>query len=156
MTPSDINLGATQVVAFLSNMLDITKTRKKELESISSNIFKIRLQNSTNLLIAVANTAGNSVANDMFIDGLILLLRETYDRWPNAEDLSILILDAIELFWIAVGKHAQGKETLYDNALIKALSDLSFQKKAQFIQYDNYMKRRNRNISNVVRYQDDL
>lgn len=155
MTPSDINLGATQVVAFLSNMLDITKTRKKELESISSNIFKIRLQNSTNLLIAVANTAGNSVANDMFIDGLIKLLRETYDTYPNAEDLAILILDAIELFWIAVGKHAQGKETLYDNALIKALSDLSFQKKAQFIQYDNYMKRKNQNISNVLRYQDE-
>ena len=137
-------------------MLDITKTRKKELESISSNIFKIRLQNSTNLLIAVANTAGNSVANDMFIDGLIKLLRETYDKWPNAEDIAILILDAIELFWIAVGKHAQGKETLYDNALIKALSDLAFQKKAQFIQYDSYMKHRKRNESGVIRYKDDL
>lgn len=151
---SDISLGATQVVAFLSNMLDLTKAKKKELEGVSSNIFKIRLQNSTNLLIAVANTAGNSVANDMFIDKLIKLLRETYDKYPNAEIMYDLILDAIELYWIAVGKHFQGKETLFDNALVKALSDLSFQRKPQFIQYDPYMQKRRQNTSNVVRYAD--
>ena len=149
---SDISMCATQVVAFLSNMLDLTKTKRKELESISNNIFKVRMTNSTNLLIAVANTAGNSVANDMFIDRLIKLLRETYDKYPNAEIMADLILDAIELYWIAVGKHFQGKEELFDKALIKALSDLSFQKKPQFIQYDSYMKKQS---PNIVRFKDE-
>lgn len=152
---SDISLGASQVVAFLSNMLDLTKTKRKELEDISSNLFKIRLQNSTNLLIAVANTAGNSTANDLFIDRLIILLRETYDQYPNADIMADLILDAIELYWIAVGKHFQGKESLFDTALVKSLSDLSFQKKPQFLMYDSYMKNKKHNDSNVVRYQDE-
>lgn len=152
---SDLNLAASQVVAFLSNMLDLTKTKRGELESVGPTIPKATLQNSTNLLIAVANTAGNSIANDMFIDKLNALFRETYDKYPNADVMADLILDAIELYWIAVGKHFQGKETLFDKALQKALSEVAFQRKPQQILYDGYMRKKRDQDSNIRTFSEE-
>ena len=149
---SDISLGQGQVIAFLSNMLDLTKTHREELEGIGDNIYKELLRSTKNQIMAIANTAGNSTANDLFIDSLNAYDDELYDEFPCAEILLDRIRDCIKLFRIAHGKSAQGKETLFDNALIKALSDLSFQRKPQFIHYDPYITKRK--SSHIIDYGD--
>lgn len=150
---SDINLGTGQMVAFLSNMLDLTKKRQTDLEKIGDNIYKQLLQTTKNQIVAIANTAKNSTANDLFIDALNAYDRELYSEFPLAEELFDRILDCIDLFRIAHGKSAQGKETFFDNALEKALSDLSFQRKPQFIHYDSYMSKKS--TPKLIPYKDE-
>jgi len=154
---SDINLGTNQVVAFLTNMLDLTKTKRKELEDIGNNIYKELLRQGKNQIMAIANTAGNSTANDLFIDALNAYDDEIYDEFPNADILLDKIRDCIKIFRIAHGKSAQGDKALFDNAAIKALSDVSFQRKPQFpqfITYDPY-KRRKQNNGNIINYEEE-
>jgi hypothetical protein len=149
----DLNIGTSQILALLTNMLDLTKKQRVDLEEIGDNVYKQLLRNTKNQIKAIANTAGNSTANDLFIDALNAYDRELYDEFPDADDLIILILDCIELFRIAHGKTSQGKETLYDNALLKILSDLSFQRKPQYVLYDPYMTKKKG--SKIIPYEDD-
>ena len=154
---NDISLGMSQVVAFLTNMLDLTKTKRIELEQIGDNIYKELLQDGKNQIMAIANTAGSSTANDFFIDALNAYDDELYDEFPDVDILIDKIRDCIKLFRIAHGKSAQGDKALFDNAAIKALSNASFQRKPQFpqiITYDPYMRKK-QNTDKIVNYKGD-
>jgi len=151
---TDGNLGASQVLALLTNMLDLTKKDRLELEEIGVNIYKELFQIAKNQIRIIANTAGDSTANDLLIDALNAYERELYSEFPLAEDLIDYLLDCAELFRIAHGKTAQGDKIFYKNVSLKALSDISFQRKPQFITYDSYMKKK-QNAPNVVRFEDE-
>ena len=147
------DLAKVNAIALMQNMLEMTKKHRLELEDIGDNIYKQLLQNAKNQIITIANTAGNSTANDLFIDALNAYDRELYSEFPDTEDLIILISDCIELFRIAHGKTSQGDKAFYKNASIKALSDLSFQRKPQYVLYDPYKPRRK--ASKVIEYEDE-
>lgn len=150
---SDISLGASQVLALLTNMLDLTKKQTIELEEIGDNIFKQLVGNTKNQIRVIANTAGDSTANDLLIDALNAYDRELYSEFPLAEILIDRLLDCAELFRIAHGKTSQGDKTFYKNVSVKALSDLSFQRKPQLIRYDPYVSRRR--ASRAIPYEDE-
>jgi hypothetical protein len=150
---SDIGLGTSQVLALLTNMLDLTKKKTLDLEEIGDNIFKQIVGNTKNQIKVIANTAGDSTANDLLIDALNAYDRELYSEFPLAEILIDRLLDCTELFRIAHGKTSQGNDTFYKNASLKTLSDLAFQRKPQFIRYDSYMPKKKG--PNVIPYEDD-
>lgn len=150
---SDVSLGTSQVLALLTNMLDLDKKQRVELEAIGDNIFKELVGNTKNQIKAIANTAGNSTANDLLIDVLNAYDRELYSEFPLAEKLIELLLDCTELFRIAHGKTSQGDKTFYQNVSLKALSDLAFQRKPQHIIYDPYMQRKK--ASKVILNEDE-
>lgn len=150
---SEGSLGTSQALALLTNMLDFTKKQRADLEVIGDNIYKQLLRNAKNQIRAIANTAGDSTANDLFIGVLNAYDRELYSEFPDTEDLMDLIVDCIELFRIAHGKTSQRKETFYENAMEKVLKGLSFQRKPQFIFYDPYMTKKK--DSNVIPYEDE-
>jgi len=150
---SDVNLGTSQVLALLTNMLDLNKKQRGELEEIGDNIFKQLVGNTKNQIRVIANTAGNSTANDCLIDALNAYDRELYSEFPLAEILIDRLLDCAELFRIAHGKTSQGDKMFFKSASLKALSDLAFQRKPQFINYDPYM--RGRKASKVIPYEDE-
>lgn len=150
---SDIGLGTSQVLALLSNMLDLDKKQRVELEEIGDNIFKELIGNTKNQIQVIANTAGDSTANDLLIDALNAYDRELYSEFPLGEDLIDYLLDCVELFRIAHGKTAQGDKLFYKNASIKALSDLSFQRRPRFIQYDSYMTKKK--APNLIPYEKE-
>ena len=150
---SDVSLGTSQVLALLTNMLDLDKKQRVELEAIGDNIFKELVGNTKNQIKAIANTAGNSTANDLLIDVLNAYDRELYSEFPLAEKLIELLLDCTELFRIAHGKTSQGDKAFYQNVSLKALSDLAFQRKPQHIIYDPYMQRKK--ASKVILNEDE-
>ena len=149
----DISLGASQVLSLLTNMLDLKKKERVELEGIGDNIFKQLVGNTKNQIRVIANTAGDSTANDLLIDAINAYDRELYSEFPLAEILIDLLLDCAELFRIAHGKTSQGDKIFFKNASLKALSDLAFQRKPQFIHYDPYMTKRKN--SRIIPYEDD-
>jgi len=130
------NLATINAINLMEKMLDLVQKQKKELETMGGNIFKSTLANHTNILITIANTAGNSTANDMFIDSLVALYREIYDDFPHTETMKDLILDCLELYWIAVGKHFQSKEQLSDKAIEKSFGEISLHRKPRNLYYD--------------------
>lgn len=130
------------VVNIMINMLDIVQTKRKELEGAGNNLFKSTLADQTNILLTIANTAANSTANDMFIDTLVALFREIYDEFPNADDLKEYILDCMELYWIAIGKHFQAKEQLFDKAILKAFGEISLRRQPRYLYFDPREKER--------------
>ena len=150
---SDVSLGTSQVLALLSNMLDLNKKQRVELEEIGDNVFKRLVGNTKNQIRVIANTAGDSTANDLLIDALNAYDRELYSEFPLAEILIDKLLDCAELFRIAHGKTSQGDKAFYKNASIKALSDLSFQRKPQYVLYDPYKPRRK--ASKVISNEDE-
>ena len=131
------NLATINAINLMEKMLDLVQKQNKELGTTGGNIFKSTLASHTSILIAIANTAGDSTANDLFIDGLIALYREIYDDFPNVDDMKDLILDCWELYWIAVGKHFQSKEQLSDKALMKSFGEISLHRKPHNLYYDN-------------------
>lgn len=130
------NLATINAINLMEKMLDLVQKQKTELETRGGNIFKSTLANHANILITIANTAGNSTANDMFIDSLVTLYREIYDDFPHTETMKDLILDCLELYWIAVGKHFQSKEQLSDKALMKSFGEISLHRKPHNLYYD--------------------
>jgi len=150
---SDVSLGTNQVLALLSNMLDLDKKQRVELEEIGDNIFKQLVGNTKNQIQVIANTAGDSTANDFLIDALNAYDRELYSEFPLAENLIDKLLDCTELFRIAHGKTSQGDKTFYKNASLKTLSELAFQRKPQHILYDPYM--RGKKASEIIPYEGD-
>lgn len=135
------SLATINAINIMEKMLDIVQKHKKDLESVGSNIFKSTLGNQSKILLAIANTAGNSTANDLFIDSLTTLYRETYDDFPNANTMKDLVLDCLELYWIAVGKHFQSKEKLFDKSLLKAFGEISLHQRPRNVYYDKNRKK---------------
>lgn len=150
---SDVSLGTSQVLALLANMLDLDKKQRVELEEIGDNIFKQLVGNTKNQIQVIANTAGDSTANDLLIDALNAYDHELYSEFPLVEDLIDKLLDCAELFRIAHGKTSQVDKTFYKNASLKTLSDLSFQRKPQYVLYDPYMPRRK--ASKIILNEDE-
>lgn len=148
----DGNLDTSQALALLSNMLDLTKKQWADLEEVGDNFYKQLLRNTKNQIMVIANTAGDSTANDLFIDALNAYDRELYSEFPDAEDLINLTLDCTELFRLAHGKTSQRKVTFLENALEKILKGLSFQRKPQYIIYDPYTTKKK--TSNIITYED--
>ena len=150
---SDISLGTSQVLALLSNMLDLNKKQRVELEEIGDDVFKKLVGNNKNQIRVIANTAGDSTANDLLIDALNAYDRELYSEFPLVEALIDKLLDCAELFRIAHGKTSQGDKEFYKKASLKTLSDLSFQRKPQHILYDPYKPRRE--VSKIIEHEDE-
>jgi len=150
---SDVSLGTGQVLALLTNMLDLSKKQRVELEQIGDNIFKQLVGNTKNQIQVIANTAGDSTANDLLIDALNAYDRELYSEFPLAEALIDRLLDCAELFRIAHGKTSQGDKTFYKNVSAKALSDVSFQRKPYYAFYDPYVSKRK--ASKIIPYEDE-
>jgi hypothetical protein len=134
------NLAASNLIAYMQNMLDLVERKATDLEAVGDNLHKISLRNMANILIGIRNTARSSVANDMFIDCLVAVIRETYAEFPHAPTIKDSILDAIELFMIASGKHYQGETKLFDESLLEALKGVSLQKKPVNLLYDQYKR----------------
>jgi hypothetical protein len=130
------DLAKVNAIALMQNMLEMTKTHRTELEEIGDNAYKQLLQNAKNQIRAIANTAGNSTANDLFIDALNAYDDELYDEFPNVEDLIILISNCMKLFRIAHGKSSQGEVQLYYTALLKSFSEVSMQQNPQYFYFD--------------------
>ena len=149
----EISLGTSQVLALLTNMLDLAKKQRGELEEIGDNIFKQLVGSTKNQIRVIADTAGDSTANDFLIDALNAYDRELYSEFPLAEDLIDLLLDCAELFRIAHGKTSQGDKAFFKNASIETLSALAFQRKPQNVLYDPYKPRRK--ASKVIEYEDE-
>lgn len=135
------SLATINAINIMEKMLDIVQKHKTDLEKMGGNIFKTILGSQTRILLAIANTGGNSTANDLFIDSLTLLFREIYDDFPNATDMKDLVLDCLELYWIAIGKHFQAKEQLFDKSLLKAFGEISLHQRPRNVYYDKNRKR---------------
>ena len=139
---SNINdLAKVNAIALMQTMLTMTKEHRGELEEIGDNVYKQLLQNAKNQIKAIANTAGNSTANDLFIDALNAYDRELYSEFPLAEEMHDRILDCIELFRIAHGKSSQGEVQLYYTSLLKSFSEVSMQQNPQYFYFDPHRDR---------------
>lgn len=139
---SNINdLAKVNAIALMQTMLTMTKEHRGELEEIGDNVYKQLLQNAKNQIKAIANTAGNSTANDLFIDSLNAYDRELYSEFPLAEEMRDRILDCIELFRIAHGKSSQGEVQLYYTSLLKSFSEVSMQQNPQYFYFDPQRER---------------
>lgn len=130
------DLAKVNAIALMQNMLEMTKKHRSELEKIGDNIYKQLLQEAKNQIVAIANTAGNTTANDLFIDGLNAYDDELYDEFPNADILLDKISDCIKIFRIAHGKSSQGEVQLYYTALLKSFSEVSMQQNPQYFYFD--------------------
>ena len=130
------DLAKVNAIALMQNMLEMTKRHRGELEEIGDNIYKQLLQDAKNQIVAIANTAGNSTANDLFIDALNAYDDELYDEFPNADELIERISDCIKIFRIAHGKSSQGEVQLYYTALLKSFSEVSMQQNPQYFYFD--------------------
>lgn len=135
------DLAKVNAIALMQNMLEMTKKHRGELEKIGDNIYKELLQNAKNQIMVIANTAGNSTANDLFIDALNEYDDELYDEFPCAEILLDRISDCIKLFRIAHGKSSQGEVQLYYTALLKSFSEVSMQQNPQYFYFDPHRDR---------------
>lgn len=135
------DLAKVNAIALMQNMLEMTKKQRTELEAIGDNVFKQLLQDGKKQIMAIANTAGNSTANDLLIDALNAYDAELYDEFPCAEILQDRIIDCIKIFRIAHAKNSQGEVQLYHTALLKSFSEVSIQQPPQYFFKDPYSDR---------------
>lgn len=135
------DLAKVNAIALMQNMLEMTKTQRVKLEEIGDNVYKQLLRNAKNQIRAIAYTAGNSTANDLFIDALNAYDAELYDEFPNAEILLDRISDCLALFRIAHGKSSQGEVQLYYTALLKSFSEVSMQQNPQYFYFDPHREK---------------